>query len=1249
MNQPIPIRLLLLAVVHCCMCTVHNAASVADDSSDWPTYRKDAQRSGVSLQSLGFPLVEAWSYRATFPPSPAWPDPARQNYLGGQYNLKPRNTDDRAFQTVISAGRLYFGSSTDGKIYCLDANTGEPLWTFYTEGPVRYAPVISDGRVFASSDDGLVYCLDAVSGDLIWKHNPQPRRQWIANDGKLISTWPVRAGLVEENGILYMCSGLFPLQGTYQRALNSTDGSVIWQNESPLSAQGYLLASPANQLIVPTGRTGPAIIDKKTGVYQKTLNTHGGTRIVVTERVVIAGPGDTEDGQLAAVDTKTFARLVNYSGRHIVAHNGVFYLQQKDVLTAVTTAGKNASKDKNQTDKNQTRWQTKCEETHSLILAGKHLIAGESDRVVAYQIEDGSVAWQHAVRGAAHGLAVASGRLYVSTNQGMVYCFADGKIDQQLARTVDDLPGSSSETAAHAEVICDDLPQTKGYCLILGAGNGRLAAEIARRTDFHVTVVDEDEVAVDRAREFLEQQDLYGDRVMVIRGSMSKLACSDYLINLLVVDPSTTWAYNAESVQELYRVLRPMGGVAMAHFANRDTALATATYWQQAGEIERFDAIPTAGGDAWLNVRRDRLFGTRNWTHMYAEPGNSTYGADQHVTGDLDVQWFGRPGPREMVNRHHHPTAPLSINGRLFVPANQKLFCLDLYNGTLLWEQSMPTSTRLRADLTGNIFAGAEDMLYFAADDKCLRIDPTTGEQHEPLRVPQLVEESEHEWGYTAVVGDIVVGTGQKPEAAFRRFTGEGVAIATWSPPTHVTSDYVFAMDRHSGDVVWRHRNGVIPNSAIAIGDGKIFFVESDAQEAVATKTGKVKLNDLVAEGHVRFVALDLQTGDEIWSVKPQLGDLQRIVFASYAEGVVLITGSFVRNNQSMHLLTAHDARTGRGIWLQDQATQFSDDNSGHGELQRHPAIVKGVVYADPWAYNLHTGVRLENWKFKRGGHGCGPVTAAANTLFGRAGTHGAYEIVEGGQVRHISNVARAGCWIHMLPVGGMLAIPESSSGCTCGFIIQTSMGFRPAKRRPASFKKQEVVVISKDAFALDGPHWSSHDTPNSEPSKSDWQVKGHTLTELSNLFGGDAANGDPGLERGGTFRIYNAGKEFSNGELSLDMSSADNDVYGVAFRFQDKDHYYLFAMDKERGFRVIAKKDGDSYTVLAANARDYRPFHWYQTRIVLDGPTISVHLDGDKELEASDDSFARGTFALHAWGCAGAQFRNVVWKESPK
>ena len=47
-----------------------------------------------------------------------------------------------------------------------------------------------------------------------------------------------------------------------------------------------------------------------------------------------------------------------------------------------------------------------------------------------------------------------------------------------------------------------------------------------------------------------------------------------------------------------------------------------------------------------------------------------------------------------------------------------------------------------------------------------------------------------------------------------------------------------------------------------------------------------------------------------------------------------------------------------------------------------------------------------------------------------------------------ITRVSRPGCWINILPVGGMVLIPEASSGCTCPYPIQTSLGLAPRSRR---------------------------------------------------------------------------------------------------------------------------------------------------------------------------------------------------------
>ena len=46
-------------------------------------------------------------------------------------------TYDHAFQVTAIQDRVFYGSSTDDSVVCLDAATGTTRWTFFTEAPVR--------------------------------------------------------------------------------------------------------------------------------------------------------------------------------------------------------------------------------------------------------------------------------------------------------------------------------------------------------------------------------------------------------------------------------------------------------------------------------------------------------------------------------------------------------------------------------------------------------------------------------------------------------------------------------------------------------------------------------------------------------------------------------------------------------------------------------------------------------------------------------------------------------------------------------------------------------------------------------------------------------------------------------------------------------------------------------------------------------------------------------------------------------
>ena len=67
--------------------------------------------------------------------------------------MRHRVDFDDALQVVMSGGRAYFGSSVDHRLHCVEALSGQPVWSFYTDGPIRLAPTVAHGNVYFGSDD----------------------------------------------------------------------------------------------------------------------------------------------------------------------------------------------------------------------------------------------------------------------------------------------------------------------------------------------------------------------------------------------------------------------------------------------------------------------------------------------------------------------------------------------------------------------------------------------------------------------------------------------------------------------------------------------------------------------------------------------------------------------------------------------------------------------------------------------------------------------------------------------------------------------------------------------------------------------------------------------------------------------------------------------------------------------------------------------------------------------------------------
>ncbi len=1095
---------------------------VSASAADWPTYRYDNARTGCTTESLTGPLKLQWIYTPAHQPRPAWPPPAERLREG--FELRHRVIFDDAFQVAVVGRMVYFGSSSDNKVYALDAVTGDERWSFFTGGPVRLAPVVREGRVFVGSDDGFAYCLNANNGKLIWKVRGGPNDEKLLGSGKMISRWPVRTGILVDSDIAYFGAGIFPHENVYLYAVKADDGTVIWKNDSmseqdayrkEFTPQGYLLAS-SNRLFVPCGRALPVGFDRSTGreVFSRSYGWRGeqaggaigGTYALLADEQIYTG---TQQHLLALNQNTGRVGFGWFPGRRLTVTGNMAYLATGRQLMAMDrTEYAQASRRRNSLEyrikslqsslrsakgeerkKQQqqlktaeeelrrhrsekigptVRWSVPSECDAELIITDNLVLAGGQDQVNAFSRNNGKVTWEAKVDGKARGLAVADGQLYVSTDTGKIYCFAA----RQAAESNTPTPSPHIRQAknpyprdeltamyeAAAEAIVMETGITKGYCLVVGAEHGRLARELARRTDLTIIGIEPDPEKAAAARLALDTAGLYGQRVTIDEGNPSKLPYSNYFANLIVSDSLLLTGTMPGNPEELLRHLKPCGGAVClgvpANTSGKARAVSSRQLSQWLGRMELGQCRISQTNGLWATLKRGELPGAGKWTHQYAEPGNSACSDDRIVAGSLGLLWFGEPGPAPMVNRHNAAAAPLAVNGKLFVQGENIVMVYDSYNGVLLWKRDIPGAmrTRLKRSECGNL-AASEDSFFVAIGDKCLRLDGETGQTCQSYNIPSS-ESGSNTWGYLAYVDGVLYGSTMKQ-------TG--------------VSDSIFAIDTQSGETLWQYGGKNIINLTIAAGDGWLFFIDSSltpqqreqflrqdkshlmnlsGEEAKKAEAAQKKLDVRLA------VALDAQTGGKLWERAVDVTDCSNIgigggeLTAMYRDGVLVLCGAnanghywrqFLSGEFSRRRLVALSAKNGEVLWAKD------------ANYRHRPLIIGGMVLAEPWAFDLKTGQqRTRNhpltgaettWQFLRPGHHCGAISACQQMLLMRSGYTSYYDLQNDSGVRHFSG-HRLGCWINAIPADGLVLAPEASAGCICLFPIVCSIALEPRPDR---------------------------------------------------------------------------------------------------------------------------------------------------------------------------------------------------------
>ena len=422
----------------------------------WPTYRHDNRRSGVTDVALEFPLKPIWEYRSPQPPQMAWTGPAKWDAYSGNSGLQSMRNFDPCFYVTADDKSVYFGSSADDAVHALDLRTGKEKWVYITGAAVRLPPTVAGGRLYFGSDDGCAYCCDASSGELVWRQPVVEIGKRIASNRKLISLWPVRTGVLVDKTHAIFAGSLVPWEKSYLWSVDLETGKPVgdrcFRRElSGVTLQGALLASP-QRLYVPQGRAAPLTFDRTNGVPRGEVGEAGGVFCILSEdEMLFAGPPHQKerDDQIRIADLKSRASVASFSGTNRIlvdgkiawlAADGKLKYVDREKHTQAQGLSRQAQQDlkkgditppiaKSIVDKAERSmrdawgWEVDSLAPLDLIKAGDSLIVGTDAGVIAYEATTGREQWRAEVDGAAHGLAVANGMLFVSTDRGHIHAF----------------------------------------------------------------------------------------------------------------------------------------------------------------------------------------------------------------------------------------------------------------------------------------------------------------------------------------------------------------------------------------------------------------------------------------------------------------------------------------------------------------------------------------------------------------------------------------------------------------------------------------------------------------------------------------------------------------------------------------------------------------------------------------------------------------------------------------------------------
>ncbi len=888
---------------------------------------------------------------------------------------------------------------------------------------LSYAPVVKEGRIFVPSnatDSVTAYGID--DGAEMWRfYTGGPVRLAPA-------AWNGRVFFVSDDGYLY--------------CVDSGSGELLWAFRGGPSDHRLL----GNERIISfwPARGGPVVSDGTVYFSAGIWPLHG----------VFIYALDAKTGEVVWVNDSTSSDYVPLPHGGAYGYGGLvpqgYLAVDEDRLIVSGGRGPSAVFDR------ETGASIEIDPRKDHKGGGGYGVHSEGMGVRRNtMLQDRLAAVRDEIAGDVFYKLAARDRLFVTTKDGTLYCFGpEERVPRRHAHRPTPLDSPAGNSGQVVGALLEELDESEGYALVLGAGSGDLARALLKQSALRVLVVEPDPERVRTLRDELVDAGMYGRRASVVESDPATFSVQPYLFSLVLSEDveAAGIGSDAATLESVLDRLRPYGGLAWLGASPERLS----PIYESAAAVAPDQVVVSPRPGHLFARRAGPLTGAGQWTHQHHDEANTMLSLDERVRLPLGLLWFGGPGNDNILPRHAGGPRPQIAAGRQVFLGVETISARCVYTGRELWERAFPgighpfTDMELEerwaegeevymtnipgATYIGSPFVTLPDSIYLRYGGRIHRLDPATGETSDAFELPgrsvvEIYGDEAPDWGHLSVQGDLLIATAEP-------HIFEDQELGWTESYSGTSSRRIVVMDRHTGAVQWEReaRIGFRHNAIVAAND-TLYLIDGLSENALE----HLMRRGIESAEASEVFALDLGSGAVRWRTDSN-------VFGTFliyaAEHEILIEGGSQDLRRTLEdeprRMTARRGADGAILW--ERSGDFTLPGVVRGEMliPGRPGTARSILTGEDWMREQpHTGER-SGWSYSRA-YGCNTLNASVHLLMYRSGYAGFFDLEHDTGTGTFGGF-RSGCTANMIAADGVLNALDYTRTCTCSYPHQTSL-----------------------------------------------------------------------------------------------------------------------------------------------------------------------------------------------------------------